>query len=129
MRSWCVATTVSEHGSAGREPQNVVKTYEASLNLLGCPGTPARTERATCVSHSEVTTKRLGVKALRRYEQLRVANVPPECEIRMTIVLRRLCVREWRRKPDCDRQRPHGAYERQGRATPTQMTSRCAVAS
>ena len=48
-------------------PQKVVKTYDASLKEVGRPGAPAR---ATCVSHSEVTTKICQVKALSRYEQL-----------------------------------------------------------
>ena len=43
MSSSCVATTVSEHGSAGRRPQNVEKTYEAILNEGAAPGLPART--------------------------------------------------------------------------------------
>eukprot|EP00966_Prymnesium_polylepis_P123963 2866690-Prymnesium_polylepis.1 len=83
--SCCVAATVSEHGSAGRDPQKVVNTYEASLNVSGRPCNGARTDRATCVSHSLVTTNIDRVNALRRYEQLRVANVPPLCEIMMTM--------------------------------------------
>ena len=90
MSSCCVAATVREHGSAGREPQKVVKMYDSSRKLSGRPGTPERHERATCVSHSDVTQKISFVKALRRYEQLSVAKVPPECEIKMTSVLRRL---------------------------------------
>ena len=46
MSSSCVATTVSEHGSAGRRPQKVEKTYEAILNEGAAPGLPARTALA-----------------------------------------------------------------------------------
>ena len=45
------------------------------------------------MSHSEVTTKRWGVNAFSRYEQFTVAKVPPECEMRRTIVSRSLCER------------------------------------
>ena len=65
----------------------MVKTKLFRLNLPFLPGLPARTERAICVSHSEVTTKRLVVKPLSRLLTLSVAKVPPECEIISTLVL------------------------------------------
>ena len=61
VSSSCVAATVSEHGSAGRRPQKVEKTYEAILKEGGAPGLPARTALAMHVSHSEVIQKRSSV--------------------------------------------------------------------
>ena len=104
MRSWCVAATVSEHASAGRQPVKVVKTYDATVHVCpipSAPGRPDRTARAACVSHSLVTTKRCGVKPLRRLLMLSVANVPPECEMSSTHESEKLCDASWNEKPTC----------------------------
>jgi len=81
VSSWCVATTETVHGSAGRMPQKVVKQYEPSLADEPSKNSSrwgSRTALATCVSHSEVTTKSSEVNDLSRLEQARVAKVPPE---------------------------------------------------
>ena len=90
------------HGSAGRSPTCVTKTKERSPifsadDFLRFP-MPFRIERATCVSHSEVTQKMCEVNDLMRLEQARVAKVPPECETRRQIELCRLCELAWNEK-------------------------------
>ncbi len=59
MSSAWVAATVSEHGSAGRSPQKVEKTYEAILNEGAAPGLPARTARAATrrTEHARVSER------------------------------------------------------------------------
>mmetsp|Transcript_22366 Transcript_22366/g.53090 ORF Transcript_22366/g.53090 Transcript_22366/m.53090 type:complete len:245 (-) Transcript_22366:107-841(-) len=65
------------------------------------PGRPSRTVRATCVSHSLVTAKRSGVKALSMLAHARVAKVPPECVSSSTTLLRKEWLSPWKRKPAC----------------------------
>ena len=99
-----MATTESEHGSAGRRPANVEKVNAPiwPIPFGFFPGIPSRTERAIAVSHSEETQKMFLVSALSRCAQLSVANVPPECEMSSTTVSR-LTLSVWllNWKPNC----------------------------
>ena len=58
---------------------------------------------AACVSHSLVTAKRSGVKALSMLAHARVAKVPPECVSSSTTLLRKEWLSPWKRKPACNR--------------------------
>ena len=46
VSTWCVATAVRLTGSAGRQPQKVVKTYELRLELAAHLPRLARADRA-----------------------------------------------------------------------------------
>eukprot|EP00964_Phaeocystis_antarctica_P024468 scaffold13696_cov59-Phaeocystis_antarctica.AAC.2 len=59
---------------------------------------------AACVSHSLVTAKRSGVKALSMLAHARVAKVPPECVSSSTTLLRKEWLSPWKRKPACNRE-------------------------
>ena len=84
VRSWCVATTDTEHGSAGLMPTFVVKTRASSA-----PVRMSRTCLPICVSHSDVTTKMSVVDAWSRFATASGPNVPPLWLTMITIASRR----------------------------------------
>ena len=73
VSNWCVATTLTLHGSAGRTPTPVLKIRldsKSSLYIdLSC--------FPTCVSHSDVTAKMEEEKLWSKLEHARGPNVPP----------------------------------------------------
>ena len=83
VNSWCVATTLTLQGSAGRTPTSVLKILLVNKSFLS----PyiLRNCFPICVSHSELTVKMDEEKDCNRFEQASDPKVPPLWETRITI--------------------------------------------
>ena len=83
VKSWCVATTLTLQGSAGRTPTSVLKILLVNKSFLS----PyiLRNCFPICVSHSELTVKIDDEKDCNRFEHASDPKVPPLWETRITI--------------------------------------------